>query len=93
MREMRGEVGKKTPKREIDNPLFLWRHMADFLDTLSHPVLKITIPKIRQKGNFYQLIDGSQKNRYINVSYEFLVLNLQGFQSCNVLNCYRNQQV
>ena len=79
MREMRGEVGKKTPKREIDNTLFLWRHMADFWDTLSRPVLEIFIPKIRQKGNFYQLIDGSQKNRYIFVSYEFLVINLQGF--------------
>ena len=31
MREMRGEVGKKPLKKEIDNPLFLWRHMAEFL--------------------------------------------------------------
>ena len=35
MRDIRGEVGKKTPKKEIDNPSFLWRHMADFGDTLS----------------------------------------------------------
>ena len=34
MREMRGEVGKKTPEKEMDNPSFLWRHMAYFLDTL-----------------------------------------------------------
>ena len=32
--EMRGEVGKKTHKKEKDNPSFLWRRMADFLDTL-----------------------------------------------------------
>ena len=31
MREMRGEVGKKPLKKEMDNPSFLWRHMADFL--------------------------------------------------------------
>ena len=32
MREMRGEVGKNTPNKEIDNPSFLCRHghMADF---------------------------------------------------------------
>ena len=29
MREMWGEVGK-TPKKEIDNPSFLWRHKAVF---------------------------------------------------------------
>ena len=29
MREMRGEVEKKNPKKEIDNPSFLC-HMADF---------------------------------------------------------------
>ena len=28
-------MGKKTLKKEMDNPLFLRRHMADFLDTLS----------------------------------------------------------
>ena len=32
MKEMRGEVGKKTPK---NNPSFLLRHMADLLDNLS----------------------------------------------------------
>ena len=26
MREMRGEVGKKTPEKEMENPLFLLRH-------------------------------------------------------------------
>ena len=31
MREMRVEVGKKTPKKEVDNPSFLRRHNADFL--------------------------------------------------------------
>ena len=30
MRDMRGEVEKKTPKKEMDNPSFLRRHMADF---------------------------------------------------------------
>ena len=30
MREMREEVGKKTPKKDMDNPSFLWRHKADF---------------------------------------------------------------
>ena len=35
MREIRGEVGKKTLKKEIDNPSFLWHHVADFLNTLS----------------------------------------------------------
>ena len=35
MREMRGEVEKETPKKELDNPSFLLRHMADFLVTLS----------------------------------------------------------
>ena len=34
MREMGGEVGKK-PKKEMDNPSFVWRHKADFWDTLS----------------------------------------------------------
>ena len=24
-------MGKKPHKEEMDNPLFLWRHMADFL--------------------------------------------------------------
>ena len=32
--EIRGGVGKKTHKKEKDNPSFLWRRMADFLDTL-----------------------------------------------------------
>ena len=32
---MRGEVGKKTPKKEMDNPSFLWCHIGDFWDTLS----------------------------------------------------------
>ena len=27
---MRGEVGKKTTKKDMDNPSFLWRHIADF---------------------------------------------------------------
>ena len=27
---MRGEVGKKTSKTEMDNPSFLLRHMDDF---------------------------------------------------------------
>ena len=35
---MRGEVGKKTSKKEMDNSSFmthkLWGHMADFWDTL-----------------------------------------------------------
>ena len=35
MGEMRGEVDKKTPKKDVDNPSLLWRHLADFLDTLS----------------------------------------------------------
>ena len=26
--------GKETPKKEMDNPSFLCRHIADFLDTL-----------------------------------------------------------
>ena len=30
MGEMRGEVGKKTPKEEMDNPSFLLRHMDHF---------------------------------------------------------------
>ena len=28
---MRGEVGNKTPKKEIDNSTFLWGQMDDFL--------------------------------------------------------------
>ena len=35
MKEMRGELGMKTPKIEIDNPSFLWRYKADFWDALS----------------------------------------------------------
>ena len=31
MREMRGEVGKKSPKKEMGYPSFLLRLMADFL--------------------------------------------------------------
>ena len=31
MREMRGEVGKKPLKKEMDNPSFLWRHMGDLI--------------------------------------------------------------
>ena len=27
MREMRGEVGRKTPKKEMDNPSYLLRHL------------------------------------------------------------------
>ena len=30
----RGGMGKKTPKKEMDNPSFFWRHIADFWDTL-----------------------------------------------------------
>ena len=30
MREMRGEVGKKTPEKDMDNPLFLLRHTDHF---------------------------------------------------------------
>ena len=30
MREIRGEVEKKIPKKEMNNPSFLWRLMADF---------------------------------------------------------------
>ena len=30
MREVRGEVGKKTPKKDMDNLSMLRRHMADF---------------------------------------------------------------
>ena len=30
MKEMRGEVGKNPNKKEMDNPAFLWRHLADF---------------------------------------------------------------
>ena len=33
MSEMRGEVGKNTPKKEMEYPSFLWLYMADFLDT------------------------------------------------------------
>ena len=33
-REMRGEVGKETPKKQMDNPSVLGRHMADLSDTL-----------------------------------------------------------
>ena len=36
MKEMSWEVGKKTPKNEMDNPSFLWRHKTDFWDTLSN---------------------------------------------------------
>ena len=31
MSEMRGEVEKKNPKKDMDNHSILWRHMADFL--------------------------------------------------------------
>ena len=51
MREMRGEVAKKTPKKEMDNPPFLWRHMADFWDTLSSYIVQdksiVTFDKIQ----------------------------------------------
>ena len=30
IREMRGEVGKKTPKKEMENPSFLLRHIDHF---------------------------------------------------------------
>ena len=33
--------GKETPKNEMDNPSFLWRHMADFWVTLSHYLVNI----------------------------------------------------
>ena len=32
---MREEMGKKTPKKEMENSSFLLRHMADFKDNLS----------------------------------------------------------
>ena len=31
MRYMGGEAWKKTPEKEMDNPSFLWRHLAHFL--------------------------------------------------------------
>ena len=33
----RGEVGENTSKKEMDNPSFLRRHMADFFESLSPP--------------------------------------------------------
>ena len=46
MSKMREEVGKKTPKNEMDNPSFLWRNMAYFLDTLSsYSIVSYKFPK------------------------------------------------
>ena len=43
MREMRGEVENKTSKKEMDNPYFLLRHMADFFRHLVPPTLKFHV--------------------------------------------------
>ena len=32
MKKIRGEVGKRTSKKEMNNHSFLWRNMADFRD-------------------------------------------------------------
>ena len=38
---MRGKVKKKTSKKEMDHLSYLWRHMADFLDTINDKILNL----------------------------------------------------
>ena len=39
MRKLKGEVGKKTPKKDMYNLSFLWRHKADLFETLCQAAL------------------------------------------------------
>ncbi len=57
MWEMSGEVEKKTPKKEMDNPLFLLRHMdifdtilAQFVNTLMNLSLVTSQPPISPRS-------------------------------------------
>ncbi len=47
---MKGEVGKETPKKEMDNPpfldVFLWRHTWHFQALLSARLEKIRVNHI-----------------------------------------------
>ena len=53
-RKMRGDVRRKTPKKEMDNLSFLRRHKADFLDTILCPATdSMKISKIFRKNVFF----------------------------------------
>ena len=48
MREMRGEVGKKTAKKEMDNHSFLWRHMDHFWHNLVFDKKMLDLPSLQK---------------------------------------------
>ena len=56
MREMRGEVRKKTHKKKMDIPLFLWRHMDTIWALSNQPIASeiLTQPRRykRAESNF-----------------------------------------
>ena len=47
--EMDGVVRKKTPKKEMNNPSFVWRPMADFWDTLFGYLFRFFALKLKGK--------------------------------------------
>ena len=49
---MRGEGGKKTPKKEMDNPSFLLPHMDDVLHNFN-TIWALSILKINLRGIFW----------------------------------------
>ncbi len=57
---MRREMGKKPPRKEMDEPSFLWRHMAGFWDTL----------KIYPKG--IKMILDMPKNMHCSLGPQFI---------------------
>ena len=53
----RGEVGKKTHKKEIDNPSIFMTSLADFLSDFLH-ILKINLNNLNQNEKFGDFNDG-----------------------------------
>ena len=53
------EVGKKPPKKEMDNPSFLWRLMADFF---------------RHFLNHIMIIDSVDSYNMFSLSNEFFII-------------------
>ena len=71
MREMRGKVGKKTPKKEMDNPSFLLRQM-DHFGHIFNTIWDLSILKIN-----YVYIKHSVCMYFAIMNVVILVLNLK----------------
>ena len=64
MREVRGEVGKKTPKKDMDNLSMLRRHMADFFWIPCPVTIFTVISKLEAVYSAYKTKDVIQYKFY-----------------------------